>query len=93
MSWKSVEMQVALPRTVDAGKIQEQMHKQPQHVQESAAVIGQKQIDQKRKQVNKFEKSGKSKRYADPSETKPMDSQHTKDEDHPYLGTNIDFSG
>lgn len=38
MSWKSIEMQIALPRTQDAGKIQEQMEQRGKLVQESLAI-------------------------------------------------------
>ncbi|MFA1820649.1 hypothetical protein ACDX78_10770 [Virgibacillus oceani] len=35
LGWKSIKMQVAFPRTQDAGKLQEQIGKQHQHFQES----------------------------------------------------------
>lgn len=102
LSWKSVEMQVALPRTQDAGRIQEQMTKQGQNFQNS--LTEQQLIEEKRKQqrVNEFEdierlkndqKDGDS-----PSEEEKKDneSQPGTEEDeqikHPYLGANIDYS-
>ncbi|MFD1018210.1 hypothetical protein [Thalassobacillus hwangdonensis] len=103
MSWKSIEMQVALPRTQDAGKLQEQFQQRNQHLQEN---LGQQQLatDQtKRKTVNKQEAKAdvslkddsedsqqeSSRDHSSDSDTK----EHTYEENHPYLGKHIDFSG
>ncbi|WP_099158123.1 hypothetical protein [Virgibacillus ndiopensis] len=100
MSWKSIEMQVALPRTKDAGKLQEQMLKQGQHIQESIADSQLKQAEQKRKRVNEFEKINDViiKRERDNSSQSSKDQQQENESDeekleHPYLGKKIDFSG
>ncbi|MBP1949151.1 hypothetical protein J2Z82_002088 [Virgibacillus litoralis] len=102
MSWKSIEMQVALPRTQDAGKLQEQMLKQNQHFQESLAQSQLKEIEQKRKRVQEFESINDVK-IKDEEEHGAFNSEEQKtgseydpnDEfaEHPYLGKKIDFSG
>lgn len=52
MSWKAVDMQVALPRTQDASQLQEQRSKQHQRFQESLAHTQLKQEVINRKPVN-----------------------------------------
>src|SRR5699024_6241966 len=100
-SWKSVEMQVALPRTQDAGKLQEQMSKQNQRFQESLAHNQLRQEQLKRKRVNKYEKVEDLKVTEDEKHSSDSDQteedKQTKPEketiEHPYLGSKIDFSG
>lgn len=99
MSWKSIEMQVALPRAQDAGKLQDQMMKQGQQFQESLAQSQIKQEELKRKKVNESEEIKKArikKESDDPNQNKEEQSQeeelsHTIE--HPYLGNKIDFNG
>jgi len=52
VSWKAVDMQVALPRTQDASQLQEQRSKQHQRFQESLAHTQLKQEVINRKPVN-----------------------------------------
>ncbi len=101
MSWRSIEMQVALPRTQDAGKMQEQQMKQNQHFQESLAGVQLKQQLEKRKQVNRSENAEKIKREekrtnsSEPNE-KEQEQQELRSiskNDHPFLGKRIDFNG
>ncbi|WP_188454363.1 hypothetical protein [Virgibacillus oceani] len=100
MSWKSIEMQVALPRTQDAGKLQEQMLKHGQHIQESIAESQLKQEEQKRKRVNEFEQINdvNNRRERGNSDHPQRDNQQKSEQEeqmieHPYLGNKIDFSG
>lgn len=103
MSWKSVELQVALPRTQDAGKQQDLMSKQGQRFQETLSQSQLQQEIRKRKQVQKFDKTNKS-RVDDESEHSneefPKDNNKNADEEdqaknteHPYLGSRFDYSG
>ncbi|MFD2044129.1 hypothetical protein ACFSTA_06165 [Ornithinibacillus salinisoli] len=100
MSWKSIELQVALPRTQDAGKLQDQMLKQNQHFQESLAQSQSKQEELKRKRVQEMETVNEAKFEEDDytnnsSEIEQSDETNkgNKTVDHPYLGTNFDFTG
>ncbi len=101
MSWKSIEMQVALPRTQDAGKLQEQMLKQNQHFQESLAQSQMKEAEQKRKRVQEFESINDVKIKDEDRDNPSSEDQqsgardHNNEEsiEHPYLGKRIDFSG
>lgn len=100
VSWKSVELQVALPRVQDAGKEQDLMSKQNQRFQETLTQSQLQEEVQKRTQVNKFEHLQKSK-LTDQDKENPQENKQEKqkkektEEDlkHPYLGSNIDFSG
>lgn len=96
---KSIEMQVALPRTQDAGKLQEQLGKRHQHFQESHTANQLKQEELKRKKINNFEQVKlfkNKKKHNDPAlqdEVKKKESMLKEKVEHPYLGTKIDFNG
>lgn len=99
MSWKSVEMQVALPRTQDAGKLQEQMLKSNQHFQEALAQSQVNQDNQKRKKVQEFEEIQLQKDGQKDSPLPEDQKQHNQVDNtkqdptikHPYLGNNFDI--
>ena len=101
VSWKSVELQVALPRVQEAGKEQDLMSKQNQRFQETLTQSQLQEEIQKRTQVNKFDRLQKSK-LTDQDEDKDNreENEHKKRKKekmeenikHPYLGSNIDFS-
>jgi len=103
MSWKSVELQVALPRTQDAGKLQELQTKHHQRFQESLAENQIKQAEIKMRQVNDLKESNQAEINDDDSdERKHSQNQQNKEGkkekqedtiDHPYLGNMIDYSG
>jgi hypothetical protein len=103
MSLKAIEMQIALPRTHDAGKIQEQLQQRGQHLQEHAAQSGMKEDELKRKTVNKNEQKQEARLKEDPgssNQQQQKDSQKNKQKNdhhspqhHPYKGKVIDYSG
>ncbi len=102
MTLKAIELQVALPRTYDASKLQDQLGKKSMHDQEQMSA-SQMQIDnQNRKKSTELIKS-------DPSMIKDQQNHHdnhssTKKENkeekdkkddrmsHPYKGHTIDLS-
>jgi len=105
VSWKSVELQVALPRTQDAGQLQEQMSKQNQRFQETLTQHQLREEIIKRRQVREFEETMGKKVMPDEKNEQQQkshddqdDQKSTKDEKqtptitHPYLGQHIDFS-
>lgn len=102
VSWKSIELQVAIPRVQDAGKEQDLMSKQNQRFQETLTQSQLQEEVKKRTQVNKFENLQKSK-LTDQEKNKENPQRDKKQEQekeslqedlkHPYLGSNIDFSG
>lgn len=100
---KSIEMQVALPRTVDAGKVQENMNKHGQQLQDSLTVAQLKQEEIKRRKISGNEETSKlnngGRRHShEGSEMNPESGNRDASKDtastaHPFLGTKLDFSG
>jgi hypothetical protein len=86
MSLKLIELQIALPKTQDVGKLQEQLQYQGQLAQQQLAMSIQKQDERMRHQVTKAEQSEKAKWQKERNRKKT-------EEKHPYKGTFIDFIG
>ncbi|RAK23396.1 hypothetical protein B0I26_101357 [Anoxybacillus vitaminiphilus] len=95
MSLKLVELQVALPRTYDIGKIQEQMAQQSQFMQSQLAASIQKKEELQRRQVTAKEKSSEArwKKEGNPLQLQTNKKMKTAKQNHPYKGTMIDFTG
>lgn len=102
MSWKSIEMQVALPRTLDAGRMQEQLSKQNQQFQQALTKNQVRENELKRNRVNESEEiiyakvNDDKNSTEDSSEREQEEREEKKEEElpkHPYLGSKIDFSG
>jgi hypothetical protein len=102
MSLKAIEMQVALPRTLDAGKIQEQLQQRGQHMMEHANEAVKKDVENKRTSVMKSEHSAEAKLLQDGKKQNhknqkgnfgPTPEEEKDKEHHPYKGTVIDYSG
>lgn len=99
MSWKAVEMQVGLPRTQDAGKIQEQLQQRGQFMQDMLASAQVQSDEVKRKTVNELEqkKQVKNDKQKQQEEEKQPHSHlaktHGNTPEHPYLGKKIDING
>ena len=102
LSWKSIELQVAIPRTQDAGRLQEN-DKSHQRFQESLAMTQMKQEELKKRQVNHLKESTQSNIRDENLNEKdhPHHKQEPKKEIekndetivHPYLGRKIDYTG
>ena len=105
MSLKSIEMQIALPRTMEAGRIQEQLQQRGQNMNDFAAISTKKEEEQKRTSVIKQEQKSNVKLSQDEKDSR-NGSQNQEDkerknskmikemkEKHPYKGNVIDFSG
>ncbi|XJZ28523.1 hypothetical protein ACF5W4_06935 [Bacillota bacterium Lsc_1132] len=104
MSLKSIEMQIALPRSIDASKLQDQLSHRGQQLQDHAVQAGQQQEVKQRSTVLKNDESHKSAlRDGDQSQdhggqnkkNRKNDSQQTMQQNgtHPYKGNFLDFSG
>lgn len=103
MSLKLVEMQVALPRTQDAGKLQEQLQQRGQLQNDQALYNVQKEEEKKRTSVIKQEQKDEAKFHKEhhqgmDKENRQINSvkykhEAAEDEKHPYKGTLIDFIG
>ncbi|RFU71313.1 hypothetical protein D0469_02030 [Peribacillus saganii] len=102
MSLKSIEMQVALPRTYDASKLQEQLQQRGQLMHDNAAREMHKEDKKKRTTVMKqkakerpgFPNEDQSNgSYSGDQSRKQKKNIKEKNHNHPYKGNNIDFSG
>lgn len=97
MSWRSVEMQVALPRVQDAGKLQEQIAQRNPTLQHFVSQRQEKIDKKKRTSVIQQENVEKALVQDEEAGTDQQSKDRTKKEeesiDHPYLGNRIDFSG
>lgn len=103
MSLKLVELQVALPRTQDLGKIQEQLQQRGQLAQDNLASAQQKEDMEKQKQVNKYDETTKNKLQKDGQNSngafnqkkrkKQKEQMHHHESHHPYKGNLIDIEG
>ncbi|MCA0969113.1 hypothetical protein LCM20_00755 [Halobacillus litoralis] len=99
MSWRAVEMQVALPRVQDAGKLQEQIAARNPTLQHFVSQK-QEQID-RRKRTSVIEQENVEDALINENETTDTDRaspgkrtlQQDIKLDHPYLGKRIDYSG
>ncbi|MFS0823585.1 hypothetical protein [Bacillus sp. 1P02SD] len=101
MSLKLVELQVAIPRTQDAGKIQEQVINRGQHMQDHITAENEKLEKRNRTKVNENNKSENAQIHKDASSNsfskQPSNgTKHAEQEEkeqHPYKGNFIDIVG
>lgn len=103
MSLKGVELQIALPKTFEAGKIADQEHQQVLAGQELANQALQKQIERNRTTVLKSEKSSqisdedpsnkKENNHDQQGQKKNHHSSSFEEIEHPFKGHFVDFSG
>lgn len=104
MDWKSVEMQVAMPRTYDAAKLQSETQQRGLHFQDQLAASAQAEQLLKRSQIEKSdtrtkaalqqeESRGRAKGNDPITTTQKHVQEHQHQHQHPYKGKNIDFTG
>ncbi|WP_027408711.1 hypothetical protein [Anoxybacteroides tepidamans] len=86
MSLKLVELQIALPKMHDIGKIQGQLQHHPELEQMQLAVAMQKQEERTKRQVT-------SKRTSQNIRWERERKGHPQYGEHPYKGNNIDLMG
>jgi NADPH-dependent glutamate synthase beta subunit-like oxidoreductase len=101
MTLKALEMQVAIPRTQDLAKFQEQMHQRPTHEQFLLAQQQLKETERKRKsseetENSRFEKekskgSAHSEAFVSHENGRVKGSKKRQPSWHPYKGKRIDI--
>jgi len=102
MSLKSVEMQVAISKSQEASRMQDQMNRQGQQFQ---ATLTEKQLKEeqlKRKQVNKYdnvekrdvtdENQDKERKKEEQERQRQKEKKQARKLPHPYIGNKIDFT-
>ncbi|MFC7679579.1 hypothetical protein [Paenibacillus sp. GCM10028914] len=101
MSLKSVEMQIAVPRTSEAGKIQQEHHQRPSQDQTflaSEQMKHSRQAAQRSTEINETAESairedGRRQTSADERDTSEQKEQTTEQPaEHPYKGRILDIS-
>src|SRR5699024_6663896 len=99
---KSVEIQVAIPRSQAAGKMQDQMMKQGQQSQDTLTEQQNREASLKRKQVNAYDnvetqtvkdEERSRQKYFDKNEKQKEEIRESTKKNHPCLGKYVDFSG
>ncbi|MET3682163.1 maltoporin [Alkalibacillus flavidus] len=104
MSWKAVELQVALPRTQDAGQLQDQLQQRAQIMQDVLSQEQLRELERRRKAVLEANEAVRASNEDD--EESQNDGQQEQGQGqqskqqapkqsipHPYLGGRVDFSG
>ena len=104
MSLKTIELQVALPRTQDAGKIQELLQNRGQQLIEHASEQEKKIAKAKNETVYRQENNSpvdcKKQNNSEQQEKQGQNDEAKKDHSalsqaafHPYKGKQIDYTG
>ena len=100
MSLKLVELQIAIPKTFDAGKVADQIQQQSALSQSNAQAASEKQLEKNRESVIKSSETSetssqkedkeRSEQERHNREKKELEMKETK---HPFKGNFVDFSG
>lgn len=99
MSLKSVELQVAIPKTFEAGKIADQLHQQNAISQANAQATSARQLEKNGETVTKSNETetdlGEASHQNQEQEKKkrPNNEQALNETKHPFKGNFVDFSG
>lgn len=100
MSLKGIELQIAIPKTVDAGKLAEQKQQRSQISQDLAHAQTEKQAVKNKETVletEKYTKMNPNSKDENQSEQNEEDRAKKEEEEkntrHPYKGSFVDFSG
>ena len=102
MSLKAVELQVAIPKTFDAGKVAEQHQQNTINQQLNASEALKEELERKQKIVNdtentdaisdEEEREKNTEHLSMPNNRKKKEQEQPKAQ-HPFKGNFIDFSG
>ncbi|PIC71826.1 RNA polymerase subunit sigma [Sporosarcina sp. P16b] len=96
MSLKAIELQIAIPKTFEAGKIAEQKQQQSQLAQDSANLQTEKQALKSKETVLKSSPYAKMDGDQQPSEESQQQEKKEKEQQqakHPFKGSFVDYSG
>lgn len=100
MSLKGIELQIAIPKTFDAGKMAEQKHQQTQLNLDHANSLMERQALKSKETVLESEEAAKAandhRQEQEQGELQNGDHQQNEEEKktiHPYKGAFVDFTG
>lgn len=98
MSLKGLELQIAIPKTFDAGKMADQMQQQSLVNQANAQAATERQIEKNRETViksNLIEADTKenSQEQAEQEKKEKKKEQQNNSTRHPFKGNFVDYNG
>ncbi|TQR20946.1 RNA polymerase subunit sigma [Psychrobacillus vulpis] len=100
MSLKGVELQIAIPKTFDAGKVADQLQQQNSVNQANAQAASERQLEKNRETVTKSNNTAEAhltdgERDKEEQERKKREKkeQEQKQAKHPFKGNFVDYSG
>ncbi|MFD1928677.1 hypothetical protein ACFSFY_11610 [Sporosarcina siberiensis] len=99
MSLKGIELQIAIPKTFEAGKVAEQKQQQSQLNSDQANALTERQTLKNRETVletTEYAKMDSNKKKGDDShhqEERERNKEEEKKTVHPYKGSFVDFTG
>ncbi|WP_419958215.1 RNA polymerase subunit sigma [Psychrobacillus psychrotolerans] len=100
MSLKLAELQIAIPKTFDAGKIADQIQQQGAISQSNAQAASEKQLEKNRETVIKSSETSETssqdeekERMEHERQNREKKEQELKETKHPFKGNFVDFSG
>lgn len=98
MSLKGIELQIAIPKTFEAGRVAEQKLQKSQLSQDLANMQTDKQVQKNRESVLETEKYAELDSDRENEENEQQQSEKRKKEqkkstNHPYKGSFVDYSG
>ena len=99
MSLKGIELQIAIPKTVDAGRLAEQKQQQSQLNQDHANALMDRQTLKNQETVleaEKFAKTDADKKEHEEGQAKNENQRNNEEEKetvHPYKGSFVDYTG
>ena len=100
MSLKLAELQIAIPKTFDAGKIADQIQQQSAINQSNAQAASERQLEKNRETVTKSNETaetssqeGERERAEQERQNREKREKEIKETNHPFKGNFVDFSG
>lgn len=97
MSLKAIELQIAIPKTFEAGKIAEQKQQQAQLAQDSANMQTEKQAVKSKETVLKSSPyaklDGDDQQPSEESQQQEKKEKEQQQAKHPFKGSFVDYSG
>ncbi|OEF98630.1 hypothetical protein [Desulfuribacillus alkaliarsenatis] len=105
MSLKAIELQVAIPRTKDAGRIQEQLQQRPQNdqtqlanaqkkniVKEQQKTLETQQTEHQKIKEHQEKHNKNSNQQQNKNRKNKSDKDNQKSTKHPFKGHSVDIS-
>ena len=100
MSLKLAELQIAIPKTFDAGKVADQIQQQSTINQSNAQAASERQLEKNRETVTKSNEATETSSQNEERERVEQERQKREKKEreitetkHPFKGNFVDFSG